>query len=285
MSWSFRDWISSSALLEATPARISGWVDGRETPVTKASALVSRLIQSLAESPAQEASDALESLHADTALSRWRDVLAHAKDTQRVIRRDAGYRHPKIDQICRTLNGGTPANAGDLAALVRDRLCDLAVKIRTGNTDDWRQYWNEKPRTPRHENFCRDALLSDLRERLPDGVDAQPEGPYARDRRADIRVSCQDFHFQVPVEVKKNEHRGLWSAMKNQLIKQYTSDPATNGYGIYLVFWFGETYTQLPPTAPRPDSPQELQRKLEATLSEDLARKISVCVIDVSGDS
>ena len=257
--------------------------DRRETPVTKASALVSRLIQSLAESPAQEASDALESLHADTALSRWRDMLAHAKDTQRVIRRDAGYRHPKIDQICRTLNGGTPANAGDLAALVRDRLCDLAVKIRTGNTDDWSQYWNEKPCTPRHENFCRDALLSDLRERLPDGVDAQPEEQYARKRRADIRVSCQDS--QVPVEVKKNGHRGLWSAMKNQLIKQYTSDPATNGYGIYLVFWFGKTYTQLPPIGPRPDSPQELQRKLEATLSEDPARKISVCVIDVSGDS
>ena len=267
----------------AGPAQRSeqGWISHQ----MKASDFVHKLIQRLAASPEPAASDALEILHADTVLSRWQDVLAHAKDTQRVIRRDAGYRHPKIDQICRTLNGGTPANAGDLAALVRDRLCDLAVKIRTGNTDDWRQYWNEKPRTPRHENFCRDALLSDLRERLPDGVDAQPEGQYARNRRADIRVSCQDFHFQVPVEVKKNGHRGLWSAMKNQLIKQYTSDPATNGYGIYLVFWFGKTYTQPPPTAPRPDSPQELQRKLEATLSEDLARKISVCVIDVSGDS
>ena len=35
----------------------------------------------------------------------------------------------------------------------------------------------------------------------------------------------------------------------------------------------------------RPNSPQELQTKLGATLSEDLARKITVCVIDVSGDS
>ena len=249
----------------------------------KASDLVHKLIQRLAASPDPVASNALESLHADTALSRWRDVLAQAKDAQRVIRRDAGYRHPEIDQVCRTLDGGAPANAGDLAALVRDRLCELAVKIRTGNTDDWRQYWNEQPRTPRHENFCRDALLSDLRERLPDGVDAQPEGQYARDRRADIRVSCRDF--QVPVEVKKNGHRNLWSAMKNQLIKQYANDPSTNGYGIYLVFWFGKNYTQPPPTGLRPDNPQELQTKLEATLSEDLARKVSVCVIDVSGDS
>ena len=42
---------------------------------------------------------------------------------------------------------GAPANAGDLAALVSDRLRELAVKIRTGNTDDWRQYWNEEPRS------------------------------------------------------------------------------------------------------------------------------------------
>ena len=37
------------------------------------------------------------------------------RDAQRVIRRDAGYRHPEIEQVCRTLNGGTPANAADLS--------------------------------------------------------------------------------------------------------------------------------------------------------------------------
>ena len=259
-----------------------GWISHQ----MKAADFVHKLIQSLAKSPDQEASVALESLHADTALSRWRDVLGHAKDAQRVIRRDAGFRHPEIDQVSRTLNGGAPANAGDLAALVSDRLCEFAVKIPTGNTDDWRQYWNEdsygRTSSPKHEDSCRDALLSDLRERLPDGVDAQPEGQYARYKRADIRVSCRDF--QVPVEVKKNGHRDLWSAMKNQLIRQYASDPATDGYGIYLVFWFGKTCTQPPPSGPRPDSPQELQTKLEATLSEGLARKVSVCVIDVSED-
>ena len=269
----------------AGPNRWPG--EGWETPVAKASNLVHTLIQLLATSPSKDASEALGTLLADTALFRWRDVLAHAQDAQRVVRRDAGYRHPKIEQVIRTLNSGTPANAGDLAALVSDRLCDLAVKIRTGNTDDWRQYWNEdsygRTSSPKHEDSCRDALLSDLRERLPEGIDAQPEGQYARDKRADIRVACQEF--QVPVEVKKNGHRNLWSAMKNQLIKQYTSDPSTSGYGIYLVFWFGKNDTKPPPTGPRPDSSQELQTKLEATLSEDRARKVSVCVIDVSGSS
>ena len=32
--------------------------------------------------------------------------------------------------------------------------------------------------------------------------------------------------------------------MRDQLIAQYTIDPNTDGYGIYLVFWFGKEYTQ-----------------------------------------
>ena len=264
------------------------WADesGLVTPAMESSGLVHKLIQNLAASPDRRAGVALDTLHADPALARWQDVLSQAQDAQRVIHRDAGYRHPNIEQVCRTLNGGTPANAGDLAALVMDRLCEIAASIRTGNTDDWRRYWNEdpygRPCTPKPENSCRKALLSDLRKLLPQGADAQPEGQYANDKRADIRVSYR--YFQVPVEVKKNEHRDLWSALKDQLIKLYTSDPDTNGYGIYLVFWFSKNLTQPPPSGTRPDSPQKLQEQLKATLSEDEARKISVCVIDVSRD-
>ena len=257
--------------------------DGEFTPAKQASRLVNDLIQRLAASPSKDASDALDRLLDDSSLSRWRDILSRAQDAQRMIRRDASYRHPTIEQVCQTLNGGTPANPGDLAALVMDRLLELADQIRRGNTDDWRQYWNEphkKPPTPKHEDRCRDALLSDLRQRLPQGVDAQPEGQYANDKRADIRVSYGNF--QVPVEIKRNRHRDLWSACKNQLIKLYTSAPDTDGYGIYLVFWFGKDRTPPPPSGTRPTNAEELQKRLEATLSPDEARKISVCVIDVS---
>lgn len=257
--------------------------DGEFTPAKQASRLVNDLIQRLAASPSKDASDALDRLLDDSSLSRWRDILSRAQDAQRMIRRDASYRHPTIEQVCQTLNGGTPANPGDLAALVMDRLLELADQIRRGNTDDWRQYWNEphkKPPTPKHEDRCRDALLSDLRQRLPQGVDAQPEGQYANDKRADIRVSYGNF--QVPVEIKRNRHRDLWSACKNQLIKLYTSAPDTDGYGIYLVFWFGKDRTPPPPSGTRPANAKELKKRIEATLSPAEVRKISVCVIDVS---
>ena len=258
--------------------------EGLVTPAMQASRFVNDLIQRLAASPTKDTGDALNRLLDDPpALSGWRDVLSRAQDAQRVTWRDAIYRHPNIEQVCQTLDGGTPANPGDLAALVMDRLRELAVHIRSGNTDDWSQYWNEphkQPPTPKHEDRCRDALLSDLQKRLPQGIDAQPEGQYANDKRADIRVSSGNF--QVPVEIKKNMHRDLWSACKNQLIKLYTSAPDTNGYGIYLVFWFGKERTQPPPSGTRPANARELKRRLYATLSPNEARKISVCVIDVS---
>ena len=251
----------------------------------KASELVHLFIQNLATSPTKDASDALNRLLSVSTLSRWRDALSQAQDAQRVTWRDASYRHFTIEQVCQTLNDGTPANAAGLAELVMDQLDEIARKIRGGPTSDWRQYWNvdqyNRPTCEKPEDACRDNLLSDLQNRLGQlDIDAQPEGRYANDKRADIRVSYGNF--QVPVEIKKNMHRDLWSAPRNQLIAQYTIDPDTDGYGIYLVFWFGKDRTPPPPSGTRPTNAKELQERLEATLSPDEARKISVCVIDVS---
>ena len=255
------------------------------TPDMEGSDLVWDLINRLSASPDRAASKALDALAADDALRLWKQVISPARDSQQVVRRDASYRHPTVEQVCATLTGSTPANAGDLAALLMYRFDELAAQIRAGNTDDWLQYWNEDPHghptTPKHEDHCRDTLLSDLRGLLPDGVDAQPEGQYARDRRADIQVS-DPSGFHVPVEVKKNMHQDLWKAMDAQLIDGYVSDPATSGFGIYLVFWFGQESTTPTPSGSRPDGPDELKDMLRATLSTEDERKISVCVIDVS---
>ena len=108
------------------------------------------------------------------------------------------------------------------------------------------------------------------------------EGRYANDKRADIRVSCRDF--QVPVEIKKNLHPNLWSALREQLIARYARDPATDGYGIYVVLWFGgiDGRTPSPPSGGPPRDPGALRQRLQDTLTPEEARKISVCVIDVS---
>ena len=257
-----------------------------EGPETRISDFVRSLIRRLAASPAADASTALANLLADPALSRWQVTLSRAQDEQRVIRRDAGYRHPDIDQIRQTLDGATPANAADLSALLIDLLQKLGEEIPKSDTDAWRQYWNVdshgRPVEPRPETSCRDILLQALRGHLPDGISAWREGQHPNDKRDDIWVSRQDF--RVPVEVKKSKNQRLWSALRTQLIAQYTSTLGCDGYGIYLVFWFGREHTQPAPSGPPPADPAELRERLiaEANLSPVEARKISVCVIDVS---
>ncbi len=245
---------------------------------------IRRLIQQVASLPGEAALQALDSLVSDPGLVHWHDHLERARDDQRVVYRDAAYRHPDLGQFHRALKEGEPANVGDLAALLHDRLTAVASGLRTTNTDDWRQYWNEdpqgQPKKPKHEESCRDALLSQLRGTLPDRVDAQPEGQHSGDKRSDIRVAYGGF--SVPVEIKKDTHRYLWSAIRNQLIEQYSRDIDTGGYGIYLVFWFGEGGLPPPPTGTRPTNPRELQERLAETLTAEEARKIDVLVVDVS---
>ena len=87
-----------------------------------------------------------------------------------------------------------------------------------------------------------------------------------------------DNDFHVPIEIKRNSHRELWSAIRNQLIERY----ATRGHGIYLVFWFGPKCTPRPPSGDRPAIPDNLREQLEAILSTEVRRRILVRVIDVS---
>ncbi|MDE0606130.1 MAG: hypothetical protein OXH78_03130, partial [Acidimicrobiaceae bacterium] len=200
---------------------------------------------------------------------------------------DTSYSPMDTADVIALLHNGPPANVADLLVLLRDHLSDLGAAVRGDNSDLWRQFWADDqgspPEQPKHEDSCRDALLAMLRIRLPEGVDAQPEGQYAADRRADIRVSSRDFN--IPIEIKKNSHPDLWSAIDGQLIASYTSDPTTGGFGVYAVLWFGSGISGYPrhPTAyDRPETPDELEQRLIASLSHEQRRKIGVLVLDVT---
>ena len=250
--------------------------------------LIHNLINRLAIIPSSDAAEIFESLLDDDDLNHWKIYLMDAAYRQNTVRRESCFHHPVVDQVLETLDGNRPANVADLAALTFDFLTELARTIRDGNTNDWRQYWNldqnshRKRLKPMHEDHCRDRLLSDLQARTgPLGIDATPEGRYADEKRSDIRVSYGGFN--VPVEIKKSDHRNLWSAIRNQLTEKYTR--GAGGYGIYLVFWFGKENCQPPESGPRPSSAAELEKRLLATLSPEEARMIGICVIDVSGTS
>ena len=255
------------------------------TASARAAGTVWRLLAHLATIPSDGATQALAQLVSDPDLDQWHWQLQNARTLQLQTRWEAEFRHPTIAELLATLGGAEPANAADLAALAADHLASLATRVRQGNTSDWRQYWNtdkhKRPTTPKHEELCRDALLSDLRSVLPAGVTAEPEGTYADDRRADIRIAYQDF--AVPVEIKRSHAQDLWTAIDTQLASQYAQHPAAQGHGIYVVFWFGCHGCRKAPDGYTPSSAAELEQRLQQALTPPHSRKIRVVVVDVSG--
>ena len=266
-----------------TDTEEGGWV----TPSMDAADAIKGYIDALASIPSAAASQELSELGTNEKLRSWRSSLIDAVYRQNLIRREAEFHHFDVEQIVNVLDNCKPTSAADLAALTFDKLAEIAKNIRDSNTSDWLQYWNVNSHNravhPKPEEACRDALLSVLKLSLGlQGVDAQPEGRYADNKRADIRVAYGKFN--VPVEIKKSCHRDLWSAIKRQLIAKYTRDPGAEGYGIYLVLWFGNTdhCRPTPSAGPLPKNASELNQQLSDTLTVDEKLKISICVIDVS---
>ena len=245
------------------------------------------LIAVLGDDPSAAATDTLEALSDISHAEPWEPAIASARERQARKRREREYRHNDTREVLQTLDQGAPANAGDLAELVYEELETLARKFRDGNTSDWRQCWNvdryNRPLSPKPEDACRDALLSDLQERLGRfGIDAHPEGVYAEDNRSDIRVSFAGLN--IPVEIKRSCHPNVWTAMWSQLIAKYTRDPGTAGYGIYLVLWFGNTEKCRPTKYDgwTPETAEGVKLRIQQSLDDRERHLISVCVLDVA---
>ncbi len=125
-----------------------------------------------------------------------------------------------------------------------------------------------------------------LRQRLrPLGVWLEPEGHMAADKRADM-VVLGPGGLKLPVEVKRDTHPELWVAAKGQLERLYTRDPNAQGYGVYLVFYFGtgrgRGITAHPLGVPVPDSSGELERMISESIPLEYRDRITCVVLDVS---
>ena len=265
--------------------RILSFVNGYDGRVVSEFAGVTAWLAALCKKSRLAIADAFLRLSKSTDLQAWKHRILEGQSQQAEIRRTAGFRYVSMRDLRSTLHDAQPTNAADLATLTIEELGGIARRIRDGNTSDWRQYWDfergRQPARPRHEELCRDSLLSDLQPELhPLGINAQPEGHYADDKRADIRVSYRGLN--VPIEIKESRHRELWSSARNQLVRKYTREPGSQGYGIYLVLWFGADRVPVSPDGKRPSSANRLKKSLEAALSPSERRMISIVVIDVA---
>lgn len=270
------------ASITPTERSADGWV----TSAHNRSDTLKALIGTLAADARPGAADELRRLIELPALENWRNYLRYQLTSQQAVAREAHYVHPRPTAAALTLANLSPASRADLQALTLDHLRDIERHLRGAETFALKQFWKSvKGRSdPDSENDCRDLLLERLQPRLAlIGVTASSERRAAADKRADIRIeyAASGGSIAVPVEVKKENNKSLWVAWQVQLQTLYTIDPAADGYGIYLVLWFGVKPSPSP-EGDMPSSADELQQLLEACVPARDHARLKILVLDLS---
>ncbi|EHA2458952.1 hypothetical protein JKI42_001443 [Salmonella enterica] len=249
------------------------------------------LINEVSAISSYDASEVLEHLLLLPECESYRDHLSHAKSNQIIRYRESQFYHADWQQAVSTLVNETPANVMDLYSLLLDHLRDISNRITYENTDIYKQFWNEdsygRTLVPKPEESCRHIFLELLRTRLnPLKISCEPEGHMVSDKRADIIVSLPGI--KIPIEIKRDYHRDVWTALNGQLDKLYTKNPDAAGYGIYLVFWFGSarpnTLPRLAKNILQPANASAMENILNETVPFEKRDRLAAIVVDVSGE-
>jgi hypothetical protein len=103
-------------------------------------------------------------------------------------------------------------------------------------------------------------------------------------------IWCESGTPAVAIECKRHWHSDLWTAFEWQLARQQAVDWRAQGYGVYVVYWFGtEVHAVTGP--PRgsgiatPMTPEALETALRQQIADAGLPDIAVKVIDVSRQS
>jgi hypothetical protein len=198
---------------------------------------------------------------------------------------------PPSPQELRVLIGSPRArlvqNGNELLDAVLESLQRLEKRLH-GETPAVHFLWDRRSDGtywPKEENRLSDWIKLHLEEDLSNRrivvnreVEIRPTEPTRSGQRTDIRVDAiarlpngSEERLSVIIEVKGCWNRGLWTAMREQLVERYLAEN-TCQHGIYVVGWYECSLwhgTPLPPNGQAPD----LTRA--RGLLEDQARALS----------
>lgn len=248
--------------------------------------IVRGLLNSLSNNPSYEARGALLTLADASALHAWRDEVKFRLRIQLQNAREGGFRIAEPEEAALTLANLAPAHPADMRALVTQHLKDLEGELRGLDTFQLKEFWRQpgKKRVPKIENDCRDLLLVRLRERLRVlNVEVTREPSAAQDKRPDMRVEYMrnGRSIRLPIEVKKEDNEHVWTAWHNQLLRLYTNDPSAQGFGLYLVLWFGHA-PRSGPEGTKPVSAADLHERINECIPAEERHRLAVHVMDLS---
>lgn len=244
-----------------------------------------RLIESFASRLAQDTS--VEAIYALSAIAeaepdgytpRFLGLLAE----QRRKLAEQQYQPISLSDLAAIANSRPPATVLDLQSTMLELLEEVQQRIRGDNVDSRRNFYTSDG-APLGEERCRDQLLLMLGVR-PESIDLDPEIHSANDKRADIGATLNGM--RLPIEIKGQWHRDLWTAADGQLDRLYATDHAADRRGIYIILWFGhdvpcEKRPKASESYPRPLSAESLQRDIVSTSKAAREGRIAVVVLNL----
>lgn len=248
-----------------------------------ASKYLASLAEQLANQITSEAISALQELR-DAPEDGYTELLQSLCAEQLRKSCEQSYKPLSIEQLTSFVNDQAPLTPKQLQAWVMEELEIVQAKIRANDVDSWRNFYNDDL-IPRDEEYCRDRLLELLRYDQA-VVHYEPESHVAADKEVDIgcRVGSDIF---LPIEIKGQWHREVWTAADTQLNHLYASDWRAQGFGIYLVLWFGpqlggKALRSAGRGASPPQTPTEMKDLLIAKSAAAQTGNVSIFVMDIT---
>lgn len=213
----------------------------------------------------------------------WYIKDAMAEQQQTLV--ESSYRPMTLHALHTIVTDQAPIDIKDLQAFMLEELTVVQAKIDGDDIDSWRGFFSDEGK-PYGEERCRDHLLGLLRQGCQD-VTMNPETHVAADKRVDITCELPGSK-RLPIEIKGQWNRDLWTAADQQLDRLYTSDWRAEAHGIYLILWFGhEVGKKLKGLRglTKPSTPDELRELLVSRSSAAQQGRVAVVVLDLERSS
>jgi len=245
----------------------------------------------------EAAQQELQQLQAEPALSHWKPRLEETLSRQTQARVEKAFALPTPRQVALTLQNKTPANPADLMAVALAALDALQQTLRNSDTNRLNRFWTvdaagKRPQPPhRPEPECRNAVADWLRAELNDfDISVTIENQHGGQNQSDLVLRVRTATHQemlLPIEIKGDWNRDLWTAATEQLAKQYATEPRCHHQGIYLVLWLGSKRGAAAKPKPHPNAPTNTSADLQYCLQLEVDRNtkgqnIRVLVLDIS---
>ncbi len=261
----------------------SGFV-GNEHPWEATEFLLSRA-NDLAADFSNEVPDLLRQLVANLSSStKFHNSIKHLYSQHIRMRAESIMRNVSLEGVRSILCNESPFTLLDFQSVILDELELLQRRLKNSPTNDYLTFW--KGDVPHDENYCRDRIVAALNPYLDKfQIRSHTEGTMPNGKRCDFLNTFRNM--DLPVEVKGQWHRDLWTAAITQL-EDYSKEYRAEGFGIYLVLWFSQVSDKSSKNPIRnsdgiaPTSLEEIKHLLENYYRDKISSKTKIFVLDIS---